>query len=76
MLEVNSGDASFYLERTDLRDWTLEFNILDHLCHPMYIEDGKDKKFQNGTDIALAVVEVSDPIRLGAAFGDIRANLS
>ncbi len=42
----------------------------------MYWEDGKTTKFKNGTDIALAVVEVTDPIRLAAAMGDLKSQLS
>jgi|OM-RGC.v1.030369829 hypothetical protein len=75
-LTIKPGNASFYLQRTDKKKWVLEFTIVQHLCHDMYWEDGKTTKFKNGTDIALAVVEVTDPIRLAAAMGDLKSQLS
>ena len=49
------NDATFYLQRDAEGNWLLEMRVIDITVYPGYYND---KDFKNGTDFALALVEI------------------
>ena len=44
-----------------MKDWKLELSVTKVAVYPIYYKDGGIHSFRAGSDIALAIVEITDP---------------
>ena len=61
MCQVKDFDSFFYLQRNGANEWKIEMTISKISVYPSYYNEGQSIGFKGGTDIAIAVAEITDP---------------
>ena len=59
--QVRPNDSRFYLQRSGLTQYKIECTSIKITVHPEYYDQGPEQPIHCGANIALAVVEITDP---------------